>query len=89
MTEWGGTSDAGIIYRIDADGENFQILHNFPTSSDDGMEPYGPLAVSDSRLYGLTSNGPAGFTGTLFWMDAPAPPGASSIPILELLLLDQ
>ncbi|MHC1727038.1 MAG: choice-of-anchor tandem repeat GloVer-containing protein [Syntrophobacteraceae bacterium] len=88
MTQQGGTNDRGTIFTINTDGAGFRTLHNFWTSSDDGIFPYGSLAVSESRLYGMTSNGPAGFSGMLFWMDAPAPPGASSIPIFQLLLLD-
>lgn len=87
MTQQGGTMDRGTIFTINTDGTGFQTLHNFWTSSDDGMYPYGALAVSGARLYGLTSDGPGDFTGSLFRIDAVSSPSSSTIPILELLLL--
>ncbi len=50
MTQRGGTMDRGTIFTINTDGTGFRTLHNFWTSSDDGMFPYGSLAVSGARL---------------------------------------
>src|SRR3569833_417355 len=54
------------IFKIDADGGNFTILHAFNNSTD-GSATYSPLLqASDGALYGAASLGGSGGMGTLF-----------------------
>ncbi len=47
----------GTIFRIDYNGANYVILHDFGNVPDDGRWPVGPLVLSGSRLYGVTQYG--------------------------------
>jgi uncharacterized repeat protein (TIGR03803 family) len=66
ITYNGGASDLGTIYRINTDGSGFQTLHSFTGSTGDGSLPDGPLMLSGSTLYGVTSTGGASNDGTVF-----------------------
>ncbi len=58
------TSYDGTLFRIGADGSDFQVLRSF--SGSDGSRPYNSLILSGSALYGTTSSGGAGGNGALF-----------------------
>jgi uncharacterized repeat protein (TIGR03803 family) len=49
----------GVIFAIDTDGSNYQILHHFAGYPTDGKNPYGSLTLVGSKLYGMTGNGGA------------------------------
>jgi gliding motility-associated-like protein len=68
MTELGGTTDDGTIFKIRPDGTGFTDIHNFqaPTA---GI-PLGGLERVGSTLYGLTQEGGASDLGTLFTINA-------------------
>lgn len=84
MTEAGGNNGMGTIYRINKDGAGYRILHHFPSSPSDGILPGGSLVLSGSKLYGMTPLGiDETVLGVLFVYDPPD----STVPILELLLL--
>ncbi len=84
MTEAGGNNGMGTIYRINKDGTGYRILHHFPSSPSDGILPGGSLALSGSKLYGMTPLGiEETVLGVLFVYDT----SDSTVPILELLLL--
>jgi uncharacterized repeat protein (TIGR03803 family) len=53
----GGGSGYGVIFAIDTDGNNYQVLHHFQGYPDDGNNPYGSLTLVGSKLYGMTSSG--------------------------------
>jgi uncharacterized repeat protein (TIGR03803 family) len=54
----GGSSLAGVLYRINTDGTGYQLLHSFTTNSNDGRYPQGaPIQGRDGALYGITSFG--------------------------------
>ncbi|MHC1727039.1 MAG: choice-of-anchor tandem repeat GloVer-containing protein [Syntrophobacteraceae bacterium] len=90
MTEMGGKNDSGTIFRIITDGTGFQTLHNFPASTNDGISPRGSVTVSGSNLYGFASKGSAETSkGVVFSMGSQTSSDALSVPILELLLLQQ
>lgn len=68
VTSYGGSNGTGVIFRILRDGTGFQVLHSFAAQGSDGRGtdqgngvegafPSGPLLLSNSRLYGVTSNG--------------------------------
>lgn len=51
-----GSINHGTVYRIDFNGNNFNILHEF--NGDDGSQPRGYLAIAeDGFLYGTTLSG--------------------------------
>jgi uncharacterized repeat protein (TIGR03803 family) len=52
-TTGGGANQQGMVFRIDTDGENFEILHDFDLARDQLTEPSGGLVRSpDGYLYG-------------------------------------
>lgn len=54
------------IFKIDADGGNYTVLHTFDNSTEGGA-PYNPLLqANDGALYGVNSFGGSGSMGTLF-----------------------
>lgn len=57
MTNFGGASNRGLLYRLDTDGGNYTILHSFAGGADDGSYPVGSLLLSGSTLFGMTSSG--------------------------------
>jgi uncharacterized repeat protein (TIGR03803 family) len=69
MTFAGGDTDAGVIFKIDTDGNGFQLLHEFAGGSDDGAAPYGSLILIGSTLYGMTSAGGDDDLGVIFKME--------------------
>jgi uncharacterized repeat protein (TIGR03803 family) len=65
-TNGGGTGGGGIVYSMDVDGSNFQILRAL-TPSTDGSRPFAPLTYDGSgTLYGSTLEGGANGKGVLF-----------------------
>jgi uncharacterized repeat protein (TIGR03803 family) len=69
MTPNGGTS-SGVLFKMNADGTGFQILHDFGNNTDtDGTLPRASLTLSGSTLYGCTAYGDT-FNGTVFKINA-------------------
>ncbi len=68
VTSYGGTLGAGLIYRIELDGSNFQVQHEFDNAhyTTDGVTPYARLLATGGMLYGITTDGGAGGAGTIF-----------------------
>jgi len=65
MTQYGGSSNGGILFSIDKDGTGFTALYNFNSST--GAIPQGSLIESsDGRLYGMTSSGGNPGVGVIF-----------------------
>ena len=65
MTVGGGSADFGTVFKINADGTGFNLLHSFNAATGDGWQPYGSLTLSGSTLYGMTRQGGGG-AGTIF-----------------------
>jgi uncharacterized repeat protein (TIGR03803 family) len=66
---YGGKYGGGIVFRIDINGSNYQVLHDFPdpTVTGDGAGPvHGALAVMGSQLLGMTQQGGSSSGGTIF-----------------------
>ena len=64
-TQFGGTSDAGIIFRLTPQGVE-SVLYSF-TGGNDGANPVGDLVQgSDGALYGTTSAGGTSSDGVVF-----------------------
>jgi uncharacterized repeat protein (TIGR03803 family) len=71
-TSQGGTNGAGVLYSMNTDGSNYQLLHSFQ-SSPDGAQPTGKLIPGPgTSLYGMTPLGGAGGYGTIFSWDTSA-----------------
>jgi uncharacterized repeat protein (TIGR03803 family) len=63
----GGTSNAGVIFKLDTDGNNFNIVRNFQPTGGDGQHPNSELVeTSDGFLYGGTYGGGSGGGGSFF-----------------------
>jgi len=62
----GGGSGYGVIFAIDTDGNNYQVLHHFEGFPSDGRHPYGALTLVGSKLYGMTSSAGPGGGGVIF-----------------------
>ena len=65
----GGGSGYGVIFAIDTDSNNYQILHHFAGFPTDGTHPFGSLTLVNSKLYGLTSGGGPLGGGVIFSMN--------------------
>jgi uncharacterized repeat protein (TIGR03803 family) len=67
--QWGGSSNKGVVFRINTNGTGFTNLHSF-TGGSDGEQPLGNLVLSGNRLFGTANAGSAGsFYGTIFIMN--------------------
>ena len=68
VTNYGGTLGAGLVYRIEPDGSNFQVQHEFDNAhmATDGVTPYARLLATGGMLYGITTFGGAAGAGTIF-----------------------
>ncbi|MFA5359808.1 MAG: choice-of-anchor tandem repeat GloVer-containing protein [Patescibacteria group bacterium] len=53
-TERGGINDKGVIFFMNPDGSDFQIIYNFE-GGELGADPYGYLTFSDGKIYGMTN----------------------------------
>jgi uncharacterized repeat protein (TIGR03803 family) len=66
-TEWGGSANAGTVYKLNADGGGFEVLHHFGNGADNGVYPFaGLLEGADGALYGATDAGGGLGSGILF-----------------------
>ena len=68
-TEEGGRASQGTVFKLNADGTGFTVLHDFGTMADDGSDPMGPLAVAGTNLYGTTYLGGRLGLGLVFKLD--------------------
>ena len=55
MTLFGATNSQGTIFKINIDGSSYKILHLFKYDGIDRRCPSNSLMLSDSLLYGITS----------------------------------
>jgi uncharacterized repeat protein (TIGR03803 family) len=65
MTGEGGTAGLGTLFKVNADGTGFAVLHSFVAATGDGWAPAGSLILNGSTLYGMTEQG-GGAAGTVF-----------------------
>ena len=66
-TPRGGRYSEGTVFKLNADGSDYSILHNFSVTGGDGSFPRaGLLEGSDGALYGTTTSGGSEGMGTLF-----------------------
>jgi uncharacterized repeat protein (TIGR03803 family) len=78
-TQYGGSQGRGVAYRIDPDGNNFTVLHNFHFYQT-GRRPIGRMVEGpDHNFYGTTYEGGKFDGGVVFKLDA----GLSDPPSTE------
>ncbi len=70
MTESGGASGNGVIFKVNTDGSGYANLHVFAGGAGDGRWPIGSLTLSGTTLYGMTQNGGVSNNGVVFMMNA-------------------
>jgi uncharacterized repeat protein (TIGR03803 family) len=68
MTFSGGLFGNGVLYSVDVDGSNFNVLHDFEYAVS-GAFPYYGLTAVGSTLYGTTSDGGTNTAGVIFSYD--------------------
>jgi uncharacterized repeat protein (TIGR03803 family)/surface protein len=64
MTSYGGTMDAGVVFKIKPDGTGFTKLLDF--DGPNGARPYGSLISDGTFLYGATPSGGTSNFGNIF-----------------------
>lgn len=64
-TYQGGTTNEGALYSVTTSGSE-SVMHSFPTGSNDGYYPDGPLTNVNGTLYGTTFYGGTKGVGVLF-----------------------
>ncbi len=77
MTYSGGSSNKGVVFRMDTNGLGYTKLHDFADGDNDGDNPNaGQLTVSGDALtfYGMTMLGGASNVGVVFRMNGFEPP---------------
>jgi len=82
-TTWtgGAASGQGTVFRMDANGADFTVLHRFG-GAPDGAQPYAGLAIADDgRLYGTTNFGGSLGGGTVYRLN----PDGTGLTILRHL----
>jgi uncharacterized repeat protein (TIGR03803 family) len=68
ITNSGGASNAGTVFKIDPTDDGFTLIHSFTESG--GSGPYGSLVqASNGALYGTTVAGGVFSNGTVFRVD--------------------
>jgi uncharacterized repeat protein (TIGR03803 family) len=70
MTEFSGTGGDGTIFKMNADGTSFGIVHSFQGGAADGNSPVGSPVVSGGVVYGMTSQGGTANLGVVYRMNA-------------------
>ena len=66
VTSVGGSSGAGEVFSMNTDGTGFGLVHSFDGSASGSGTPSGSLAISGSKLYGMTAAGGATGSGAVF-----------------------
>jgi uncharacterized repeat protein (TIGR03803 family) len=64
----GGAHSVGTVFKMDADGGNFAVLHDF-NSTDGALPDAGLILASNGLLYGMTAAGGTFGKGTIFEID--------------------
>jgi len=65
-TDYGGTSDNGVVFRVDPKGKE-EVLHSFARRISDGSNPVAGLIMDAmGNLYGTTELGGSSIYGTVF-----------------------
>ena len=67
MTRKGGDHDFGVVFKVDINGNNYTVLHDFAGGDSDGAtSDHGYVVQSGHHLYGMTTNGGHHDDGVIF-----------------------
>ena len=67
MTGQGGTTNKGVIFKMNTDGSGYTNMHSFTSGVNDGASPqYNSLTPSGTNLYGMTAGGGSAGYGVIF-----------------------
>ena len=69
MTTYGGDRDCGVVFKMNTDGSDYSLIHEFTGGGNDGSYPFGSLTLIGSTLYGTTSYGGDSDCGVVFRMN--------------------
>jgi uncharacterized repeat protein (TIGR03803 family) len=72
-TEYGGTNDKGVAYKLSVDGSlwNYEVIHNFNSPAASETAEAGPILVDSSlNLFGVTGSGGKFGAGVLYRLAA-------------------
>jgi uncharacterized repeat protein (TIGR03803 family) len=63
----GGTTDAGVVFKLNKDGSDYHVLHSFGSIPTDARYPYAALIEGrDGALYGTAMSGGSMNRGAVF-----------------------
>jgi uncharacterized repeat protein (TIGR03803 family) len=63
----GGTTNQGVVFRLDKNGSNYRVLRSFLRTAADGGQPYARLIEGrDGLLYGTTAFGGGADHGSVY-----------------------
>ena len=63
----GGNAGGGTVFKVNADGSGYTVMHTFAGGSGDGLSPtYGAPAISGNTLYGMTALGGSANGGVIY-----------------------
>jgi uncharacterized repeat protein (TIGR03803 family) len=66
-SQYGVTNDNGTLFRLDTNGNNFVVLHEFTGTNGDGASPRtGLIETKAGLLFGATASGGSNGLGTIF-----------------------
>lgn len=72
-TDYGGTNNAGVVFKVNPDGSGNSPVFDFGRNSIDpggAANPSGLMAGADGGFYGTTGNGGSSGVGTVFRINA-------------------
>jgi uncharacterized repeat protein (TIGR03803 family) len=78
VTPNGGTYSQGVVYRLQPDGSNFMVLHNFNGTT--GSNPESALLWHNGKLFGTARNGGTHGNGLIFRIN---PDGTGFLPVIH------
>jgi uncharacterized repeat protein (TIGR03803 family) len=69
VTQFGGASNLGSLFKLKPDGSGYGVVHSFSNGTSDGFNPGTPPIIgADGFLYGTTVNGGAANNGAVYRM---------------------
>jgi uncharacterized repeat protein (TIGR03803 family) len=72
-TEFGGTNNSGVVFNLNTDGSQYEVLYSFGSTVGDGANPKAPLVrAASGGLFGTAQFGGESNNGTIFRVN-PAP----------------
>jgi len=79
VTVSGGRYGLGTVFRLNADGSDFSLLHSFSGINGDGAQPQGALTLLNGKLFGTTNIGGTFGYGSVFSYTLPNKPFEATV----------